>query len=55
MLKYLSRLFCKHCDLAFLRNIYGDEIRERGWKRSIWQCMSCGKIIYKSEPLTKKS
>ena len=41
----LKRLFCKHT-YKFVRNIYGDEIRYLGWKRSIWKCSKCGKIKY---------
>jgi hypothetical protein len=48
MLNFLKRLFCKH-DLDFFRNIYGDEIIERGWKRSLWRCRKCSKIIAKEE------
>lgn len=41
----LKRLFCKHT-YTFIRNIYGDEIRYLGWKRSVWKCSKCGKINY---------
>jgi len=41
----LKRLFCKHT-YKFIRNIYGDEIRYLGWKRSIWKCSRCDKIKY---------
>ena len=41
----LKRLFCKHT-YEFVRNIYGDEIRYLGWKRSVWKCSKCGKIKY---------
>lgn len=41
----LKRIFCKHI-YKFVRNIYGDEIRYLGWKRSIWKCSKCGKIKY---------
>ena len=44
----LKKLFCKH-DLVFLRNIYGDEIRYLGYKRSIWECSKCKRIILKDE------
>ena len=43
-----KRLFCKH-NYEFVRNIYGDEIRYTGWKRSIWKCNKCGKIKYSEE------
>lgn len=38
-----SLLPCKH-NMQFVRNIYGDEIIERGWKRSLWRCHKCGKL-----------
>ena len=44
----IKRLFCKH-DYKFVRNIYGDEIRYVGWKRSEWQCTKCGKYQYRNE------
>ena len=39
----LKSLFCKH-EYIFVRNIYGDEIIHRGFKRSEWKCDECGKI-----------
>jgi len=45
VMNILKRLFCKHT-YNFVRNIYGDEIRYLGWKRSIWKCSKCGKIKY---------
>ena len=45
-MRFLKRLFCKH-DLSFVRNIYGDEIRNYDWKRSIWKCNKCGKRVLK--------
>jgi Zn-finger protein len=39
---FLKRWFCQH-SYVFVRNIYGDEIIEKGWKRSIWRCQNCGK------------
>lgn len=44
----LKRLFCKH-DYTFVRNLYGDEIRWNGWKRSIWRCKKCGKWQYRDK------
>lgn len=38
MMRFLRQLFCRHRDIVFRRNIYGDEIIERGWKRSEWVC-----------------
>ena len=48
----LKRLFCKHKDQKFIRNIYGDEINRISTKkifRSEWKCNECGKTIYHSE------
>lgn len=47
-MRFLKRLFCRH-DLEFVRNIYGDEINEWGWKRSIWRCKHCSKLIGRNE------
>lgn len=41
--RLFRRVFCKH-QYAFRRNLYGDEIIEWGWKRSIWQCEHCGNL-----------
>lgn len=38
----LKRLFCKHA-YEFVRNIYGDEIRYLGWKRSVWNAVNAAK------------
>lgn len=46
MIKFFRQFFCKHEKEVFVRNIYGDEILEYGWKRSIWQCEACGKYAY---------
>ena len=46
----IKNITCKH-ELAFVRNIYGDEINivstENRTYRSEWQCTKCGKIKYK--------
>lgn len=39
----LKRLFCKH-SFEFLRNLYGDQIIEWGYQRSVWKCTRCGKL-----------
>ena len=39
----LKRLFCKH-HFEFVRNIYGDEIIQSGYMRSIWHCVFCDAI-----------
>lgn len=43
-----KRLFCKH-DYKHLRNIHGDEIIARNWKRSEWKCAKCGKTKLENE------
>ena len=45
---FLKRLFCRH-EYEFGRNIYGDEIQNWGWKRSLWKCSHCGKIEARDE------
>jgi hypothetical protein len=45
MLQLLKRLFCAHA-FVFRRNIYGDEIIHRGYKRSISDCSKCGRRKY---------
>lgn len=48
MFNWFSKLFCKHKYL-FVRNLYGDEIIEYGYKRSIYKCLHCGKYKYSGE------
>lgn len=48
----INKLFCKHNYNIFVKNIYGDEIILSGFKRSVWKCSKCGKLIYK-DSLTK--
>ena len=43
MLRFLRTFFCRH-DYSWSRNIYGDEIKEWGWKRSVWRCLKCGQL-----------
>lgn len=49
----IKQKFCKHENLKFYRNIYGDEINRRSTNnkiyRSIWICKDCGKVIYKED------
>lgn len=40
-------LLCNHSSYSFIRNIYGDEIREKGYMRSMWRCNHCNMILYK--------
>lgn len=44
--KIIQRFCCAH-EYVFVQNIYGDEINRRGGYRSLWQCIKCGKKIYK--------
>lgn len=46
MSKFIKRLFCRH-NYEHVRNIYGDEIIEVGWYRSVWKCAKCGEVKYK--------
>ena len=41
----LTAHHCKHQDLSFVRNIYGDQINQLN-ARSIWMCNDCMKTIY---------
>lgn len=46
------KLFCKHKNQKWVRNIYGDEINRistRKIYRSEWRCADCGKVIYHHE------
>lgn len=53
MITFLKRLLCKHRNLKFVRNVYGDEINYLSrWKstvRSIYRCQACGSTVFKSE------
>lgn len=44
-----KRLFCRHQNLEFVRNLYGDEIVDWGWKRSVWACKRCDAAVGKDE------
>ncbi len=48
-MNWLQRLLCKHNRAHWIRNIYGDEIRERGGHRSLWQCLDCERIFTKPD------
>jgi hypothetical protein len=49
MWNFIKGLFCKHIELEFIRNFYGDEIIRSNWKRSKWICKTCKKYIYREE------
>jgi len=59
----LNKLFCKHKEIEFLENLYGDKINHYSGKeicRSLWRCKNCGKIIknnklFKEEKLNGKN
>ena len=46
----LKQLFCKHHNVEFLGNIYGDLIdcvsTFKKINRSAWRCKDCGKLIF---------
>ena len=48
-----KELFCRHKDLEFLGNVYGDLIDVvstlKHINRSAWRCKRCGKFIFKEE------
>lgn len=53
----VKRILCslsgKHSAIAFVRNLYGDEILEWGGNRSLWRCKHCNCISawkYLNEP-----
>jgi len=49
-MNWVKMLFCRHRNLKFVRNIYGDEIvHSGGFKRSWWKCERCGAMKYKPE------
>lgn len=48
-MNWFKRFFCKHSDQVWMRNIYGDEVRMLNWKRSVWGCGHCGRVILKDE------
>jgi len=45
------RLFCKH-DFTFMRNLYGDQIIEWNYSRSVWRCSKCGRVEGRAELLS---
>ena len=44
--RMVIRLKCKHYGLIFIMNLYGDQIIQHRWKRSMWRCAKCDKIIF---------
>ncbi len=37
----IRQVFCRH-QYEFACNLYGDQIIDWGWKRSVWVCSKCG-------------
>jgi hypothetical protein len=48
MKQWLKQLFCKH-SWYWNRNIYGDEIVHRNYKRSEWYCAKCEAVQYRDK------
>lgn len=48
MFDLIKRLLCRHRNLRFVRNLYGDQITHSGYKRSEWKCKHCGAWVLKS-------
>ena len=42
--KYLENFLGRCFANTVCRNIYGDEIYEYGYDRSLWGCQKCGKV-----------
>lgn len=49
MFAFIKRLLCKHEDRQFVRNLYGDQIIQAGYKRSEWRCCRCGSWVFENE------
>ena len=45
----LKAIFCRHKELHFIGNIYGDLINECGGNRSAWKCKKCGWLVFKPD------
>lgn len=45
---------CKHNEVEFIRNIYGDEINFRNGNRSEFKCNRCRRIVYKKDLYDEK-
>ena len=43
----IKRIFCRHRDVSFCMNLYGDQIIHNGWNRSLWECHKCGMLVGK--------
>ena len=47
-MNFIKKLFCKH-QWNHKRTIYGDEIIDAGYYRSVWICSKCSKVEYREE------
>lgn len=47
----VGRIYCRHA-LAWVRNIYGDEINATGC-RTVWICDKCKKVIFDRDYITR--
>lgn len=57
ILKFVyNEITCRHNDLEFIRNLYGDPVHlYYGWNRSEWRCKKCGNFVLKPELYYGKS
>lgn len=52
LIKYIYNFIIKltkpecHHDMAFIRDIHGDEVSNLSGARSEWKCLNCGEEIY---------
>ena len=53
MIKFIKRLFCKHKNIEFKRNLYGDSINIFN-ARSMWTCKKCNKLLLESDLYIKE-
>ena len=51
---FFKMITCKHVEVDFVRNIYGDEINFRNGNRSEFKCNRCGRIVYKKDLYDEK-
>ena len=55
MIEFFFKMIpCKHAEVEFIRNIYGDEINLRNGNRSEFKCNRCGRIVYKKDIYDEK-
>lgn len=45
---FARRVFCRHRNVRFVRNIHGDEINTTG-KRSVWTCQACSAVVLRAD------